>query len=1184
MDFETQIEILKASDNMIYFLPDHSLSNNKILPTPNPRRKCLLNDFRVPSDLKPLVSNNSLNGYEETANTNSLTEIELCNDTIETFLNETNEKYNSNFISSTMPLPRKPRQTLPRNKSKLKSQPNEEYTIKENLNTDYLNGSSDFSNSLNKILLNEINERDHFNFDCQSTFKFNRSIKLERPSAPPPPPPPLILGFNNNYTSKVHHSLSNDHLLKIIDSPRLKATSHIYTSTPNRFKSNPNTNTDNPNLIPIGFKYFTNLKSNSNASSLKHELNNVIKNNQNLLIKSKSNLVSHLVVILLFVSCIGFIISFQKQVHVFYKKFLEQSNKSLNDSNSLTNNSGNQTDEYLLAGSNLVRQTVLFCNGPYFTYQINNLMVLPFSLVLVIVFSFYKEQEHCVIKNKKSKCLRKPGFPATINPFQRRNRFFVAALFCIIANEIFKMIESSMFSNENKSNFNSTSELLNSILNFENKLDPTASFNSKSHSNTDFLRIGLGIEPDFTRLTLTKKTTTKPTTLEPNLIMAPSVLRYSKPKLPPRLNYYDFETTKTSNTLNEFDQNLTLTVLNTIHAARHYKNKTIDIINSFNRTLNGSSSKTLFEISIGVFQNDYMQKAIQKIFKTQGFRWSIIFDSLEKIAIMLVEVFVIGMRYYPILGVMEKDSIICLILASLYMWADVFYNVAITGLCEGLKLNLSIDLLKNLRRIFSAGFLMDYIQDTNTFKMSDSNIEQEISTNLLFSTSRILYTTMKSLPHFMSLSYVTVRLSMTVIKRLNIKFSQFSVRLKNRCKINEKTDLIVDTKTKIQNKVINFIYVKKYSIDAEESYSDDEKYGQCRQISLSFEDKYVKHLFENTSKVIPKEKCDSIILFLVNFFIEKLQKLKNNSSFRFSTRIVCTYTVCLTVLYYLTCFLAFYGSIFIDLIFLPNTYKYSISFSAFGTSIYCLFQLVLSLRQIKLHLKSLYRGKADQYITPKHYFSNKKIAKNNFNYAGYVVTYTCWGYFLLFLLTTFISFQFTTLFYFGNSTYIGVFLIVIFLPFLISLLIIKSINRFLTSMAAKFCFLQKKSKVLALKNFKLYSLFLYFKFFYDCFTGIAYCLIRMLKSILLAIFFMTRLDYSFMGRNMERMDSAFMSYIGYLYWESHHTNSIMISFCELLKRSNKLNKEQMRKNRIINRWQLLYLIYKNQSLKKYRKF
>lgn len=212
---------------------------------------------------------------------------------------------------------------------------------------------------------------------------------------------------------------------------------------------------------------------------------------------------------------------------------------------------------------------------------------------------------------------------------------------------------------------------------------------------------------------------------------------------------------------------------------------------------------------------------------------------------------------------------------------------------------------------------------------------------------------------------------------------------------------------------------------------------------------------------------------------------------------------------------------------------------------------------------------------------------SSFNYAGYAVTYTTWGYIFLFALVTFVTVQIATLFVFGSTNAVVAFVLVILLPFFISIFLIHFLNRCFSSIVAKFCFLQRKSKVLALKNLRIYSLFLYFKFFYDCFTGLAFCLVRMCKSILLGILFMSRIDYSFMGRSLERMDPAFMSYIGYLHWESHHTNPIAIAFCEMLQQVGRSNEQvdcnQIRRNRIINRWQMTYLLMKNPVLISMRK-
>ena len=127
---------------------------------------------------------------------------------------------------------------------------------------------------------------------------------------------------------------------------------------------------------------------------------------------------------------------------------------------------------------------------------------------------------------------------------------------------------------------------------------------------------------------------------------------------------------------------MTEKIVNGIHIAKNVKNKSSNVLNSFNRTLDGSSSKTLFQVSMDLYQNEYVQKAMKTIFKSRSFEWRIILEKLEKLLLMLLEVLVIGMRYYPLLGVLDKDSLVCLLLAALYMWLDMGYNIVITGKFE----------------------------------------------------------------------------------------------------------------------------------------------------------------------------------------------------------------------------------------------------------------------------------------------------------------------------------------------------------------------------------------------------------------------------------------------------------------------------------------------------------------------
>ncbi len=217
-----------------------------------------------------------------------------------------------------------------------------------------------------------------------------------------------------------------------------------------------------------------------------------------------------------------FIILFQKKVHNFNSNLT----RILQNSSNFTQISS----ENFKAGSELVRKTVQFCNGPYFSYQINNLVVLPFSLLLLLIFSFFTKRKNSCILDKKNplSCGGKNrlSLPGVIDPFQRRNRLLVAALFCIIANEIFKMIETSMF---NVTVYDGKNYLFNKTFNGD--------------SNTDFLRIGLGIEPIYSR-------TTPPQTLisgsysttKSYFMISPPIIQFSKPPLPRRLRLDDLTT------------------------------------------------------------------------------------------------------------------------------------------------------------------------------------------------------------------------------------------------------------------------------------------------------------------------------------------------------------------------------------------------------------------------------------------------------------------------------------------------------------------------------------------------------------------------------------------------------------------------------------------------------------------
>jgi hypothetical protein len=227
--------------------------------------------------------------------------------------------------------------------------------------------------------------------------------------------------------------------------------------------------------------------------------------------------------------------------------------------------------------------------------------------------------------------------------------------------------------------------------------------------------------------------------------------------------------------------------------------------------------------------------------------------------------------------------------------------------------------------------------------------------------------------------------------------------------------------------------------------------------------------------------------------------------------------------------------------------------------------------------------------------SNKKIATHNFNFSGILVTYTCWSYMVMFILFTFLLYQLTACIFLGGTLF-GAFLLVVCAPFVLTMLAFKCIQRCLSTCAARHCFLQSSGKkYLALKNARAYNLFLYFRLFYDCFTGVAFCGLRMLANCLFCILYLPRIDIGISGGGN---DVAHMAYVAHLKWEAQHTNPIMVCFCQMLEKrnsfknkkktnnellSNNQNTNRRRRNILRNRWYLYYFMTKNSILLSYRR-
>ncbi len=175
------------------------------------------------------------------------------------------------------------------------------------------------------------------------------------------------------------------------------------------------------------------------------------------------------------------------------------------------------------------------------------------------------------------------------------------------------------------------------------------------------------------------------------------MLRYSKPRLPPRLNWKNFNlltTTPTTSAIsNKIFSNRKHLLLNSSNDANltRFVSNSLEFTRQKQAKFSSSLNQTLYHVTLSLYENEHVQIILKRLFditnekSVTSFGWRIILNKLQAIALMCVDVLVIGLRYYPLMGVMERRaSCFCMAMACFYMWMDIVYNVTLTGLCEGI--------------------------------------------------------------------------------------------------------------------------------------------------------------------------------------------------------------------------------------------------------------------------------------------------------------------------------------------------------------------------------------------------------------------------------------------------------------------------------------------------------------------
>ncbi len=271
----------------------------------------------------------------------------------------------------------------------------------------------------------------------------------------------------------------------------------------------------------------------------------------------------------------------------------------------------------------------------------------------------------------------------------------------------------------------------------------------------------------------------------------------------------------------------------------------------------------------------------------------------------------------------------------------------------------------------------------------------------------------------------------------------------------------------------------------------------------------------------------------IRFLIKTIFNYDWQNTFSFSSRFTNMHIVAILTFYHYSVMFLNYISLFLKLDFDENIYnglnevgrgfnlslkeklsaKLVLIIPFFISFFVCIVQFLLAIRDTKKHLIEIYKGKCED-IPPFQRLSTPSIASSSFLYGGYLTGYLAYGfliqYFALFVFGLFIS---LLRIIFGDAIILE-YATRIFIPVLVIIVFHKTVAFFGSRM------LFMKRGELAINNFRAFNLFLHFKLFFDCFTGVLSAVWRIFFAFIASIFMMPRIGYSFMGRNLEHLDSG----------------------------------------------------------------
>jgi len=509
----------------------------------------------------------------------------------------------------------------------------------------------------------------------------------------------------------------------------------------------------------------------------------------------------------------------------------------------------------------------------------------------------------------------------------------------------------------------------------------------------------------------------------------------------------------------------------------------------------------------------------------------------------LLQVLIMGFRYYPILAAAYIHSILTLSMAMLYAWLDYIVSVLTLSMCE-----------PDFYPTYD-----EYIADTNSMSLKLNYYGTGV--NL------IVIQLCLDIPRFLCLSYISVKLPMFLIKK---------IRNRMKTKLNAEEQMIRKLRREQQ---LLFRIIRPTSIEM----------------------LYVRNLFRSVDQ---RPSSQSLIARLLP---KKIYEWRDDFRFStrilcvYASIFLLLYFVaiqaCIRALPYLEILQILFQEVInvITSIRNPNALLYGNQskfpfpslvrpylFAVFITLTIIVIQLLVFLVNLRRNLFQLYRGNATE-VPGRLRSRHVSLATGNIHFAGYFIGYLIWGFILIAVFVSILCIIIEAFITYGDVELVEKLLKTI-IPSLLFVLFKQYLNKILS----QYVFLQHAGDVLSINNRRILMIFIYFNFFLDAFLGFISSIVRLIKSVVAGIVYMCRLDYAPMGRKLETMDGGFSAYCGFVHTECAHRHPVLLVFVAHLYTQYKMkeltmNLNDKKRSRYIRKWKLAVFLTRNPTIVFFRK-